>query len=677
MKKMISQLIALLPILLPGLVASTIGMSVGAQTPPVAKLTSVVPLPASAPPPFSVSFSALASTCSSLCQAHFDFGDGNVADVAPGDFLLAGNTYLLGGSYTATVTLTDSNGKKASASLSITITKGQTLGSYLNDCETQLGFQDANIPTNLSCNNAVLFAPNSIEGNTLPTDLVNDAVGYARVTDNVDLTFACRWLTNNVLSPTDGTVRFVPPFEKAQSVEMLIHNRQNGNTCFFEAAPRTIATSNGGAVNAVPATLVSLAVAARAAPNTSEAKFWYEPLALDNTLQCVDCHIAGPYIATPRIAPTLAQFGLLNNGHDTLGRYKDANNNVVGRFHAVGTTLVHFNDLAFSNNNPNTCANGCHSIGDKGAVNDVIPGGVQQLLPSITHVIDSAGNQRPSVSVTTSGVMPANAAPFDYSDYRWVNMDTPTNDDGDYETLIGLKQQYPQFYCKQPIDIVANVVGSPYHYSPNIFPDKLNRFNLQDGLVCLNADQSGGTCHDYQTRYKCGGWTAWQNQDDPRGTGDWEKRAGAGVCDLPTAIQARYNAGTTQSPNWIIAHGPPDRLAEFDNQGLICKNADQTNGQCSNYVVQFACDTPMGGVSAPTPLAKGANSNNIGTDEKTYVVTTLIAGWQASNITGRQIYVNGVAVTPGQWPLPPRTMDGKYYFTFSAGGLVFASWSIW
>ena len=67
----------------------------------------------------------------------------------------------------------------------------------------------------------------------------------------------------------------------------------------------------------------------------------------------------------------------------------------------------------------------------------------------------------------------------------------------------------------------------------------------------------------------------------------------------------------------------------------------------------------------------------MGTAKKTYVVTATMAGWQASNTSGRQIYVNGVPVTPGQWPLPPKTMDGKYYFTFTQGGVAYASWSFW
>jgi len=616
--------------LLIGTLALVTSISVYAQAAPVAKLTTVLPLPASAPPPFSVTFNGLDSTCVSPCKAHFDFGDGNTQDIAAGNAFLGSDTYLIGGTYTATMTITDGNGKKASASLTVNITKGQTLASYLNDCEQQLGFQDSNIPTNLSCNNAVLFAPNSIEGTTLATGLVNDAVGYARITDNVDLAFACRWLTNDTLSSTDGSVIFVPPFVKAQSVEMIIHNRQSGNTCFFEAAPQTLKTSNGGTVSQVPVALVSPAVAARAAPNTTQAKFWYEPLALDNTLQCVDCHIAGPYISTPRISAALGQFGLLNNGHDTFGRYPSGNNN-VGKYHAVGTTLAHFNDLALNNNviSANTCASGCHSLGEKGAVDDVFGAGkVQQLLPSITHVIDDAGNQRPSISVTTSGVMP----PFydDLSNYHWANLDTP-GDGTESENFAGAMNHVansiiPVMFsgydashpdanfnpeCTQPgpnnvpAQMDAHVVGVPndYAFSTNtmaLIADRLRTFNLKEGLVCLNSDQDQGhSCHDYTIRYLCSvnnqdGTPIWSNwySHPIASDGDHEERyRDNNICGgaTPIAIQAQFYAGGTS----MYVMGPNDRLARFSPYGLTCNSVDQVDNQCSNYVVRYDyCSLP-------------------------------------------------------------------------------------
>ncbi|HEX2583909.1 MAG TPA: hypothetical protein VHL14_02165, partial [Steroidobacteraceae bacterium] len=133
----------------------------------------------------------------------------------------------------------------------------------------------------------------------------------------------------------------------------------------------------------------------------------------------------------------------------------------------------------------------------------------------------------------------------------------------------------------------AHVIDSDEIINTNDAPDILNRFNLQDGLVCLNKDQPGGLCQNYQTRYLCNGrWTAWQDNDDPSYSGDWEQRNGfKNLCASPAGIQARYKTGS----KWIIFNGPPDRLVEFDNKGLVCHNADQNNFQCSNYVVRFEC----------------------------------------------------------------------------------------
>src|SRR6185436_8056107 len=56
-----------------------------------------------------------------------------------------------------------------------------------------------------------------------------------------------------------------------------------------------------------------------------------------------------------------------------------------------------------------------------------------------------------------------------------------------------------------------------------------------------------------------------------------------------TAIQAFTPSGR----GVLTLNGPKDRLAQFDAEGLECRNADQGAGQsCSNYVVKFAdCDS--------------------------------------------------------------------------------------
>jgi hypothetical protein len=299
--------------------------------------------------------------------------------------------------------------------------------------------------------------------------------------------------------------------------------------------------------------------------------------------------VAGPYIATatfngsPSIAPVLAQFGLLNDGHDTLA------NPSVTRYHAVGSNRSSSAfwgwDVIVANNNVpsnQTCASGCHSIGSKSKVSNIDdPTTFDQVIPSITDDI---------ADIVSAGVMPANASPT--SVYRWVNMSAPATlgDGGEYETLVELQQLYPKFYCSNPIALQAHVVGSNTVFDTRLVSQHLNRFNLQDGLVCLNADQGNGRCNDYQTRYLCDGtWTPWRNLDTPSSSGDWELRRGfPGLCASPTAIQARYQLPPPLAI-WFVINGFPDRLAEFDTNGLACNNFDQPSGGCSDYVVRFIC----------------------------------------------------------------------------------------
>src|SRR6478609_10076897 len=98
------------------------------------------------------------------------------------------------------------------------------LSAYVSTCKIDFGIT-TNMPA-LDCNiDGERFAGGAGKGS-----LVNDFVGYKRLTNYVDLVFACRWLSDG-----NGVFSGPGPFPKAASVELLIHNRQSGNTCFFES----------------------------------------------------------------------------------------------------------------------------------------------------------------------------------------------------------------------------------------------------------------------------------------------------------------------------------------------------------------------------------------------------------------------------------------------------------
>lgn len=88
----------------------------------------------------------------------------------------------------------------------------------------------------------------------------------------------------------------------------------------------------------------------------------------------------------------------------------------------------------------------------------------------------------------------------------------------------------------------------------------------------------------------------------------------------------------------------------------------------------FVC---TGACASATSLSRYQNSGPFGTTgERWFVVTDDINGWQASQIAGRTISVNGVVVAPGESPLPAK-VGGAYYFQFSGGSFTWASWSFW
>lgn len=512
----------------------------------------------------------------------------------------------------------------------------ETLQAYVQQCQNELHFSANEVPA-VDCHDGTLFAGGGVGP-------VNDFVGHRRINDAVDLVFACRWLNNTDPEPTYRDIT-------AASIELLIHNRQNGATCFFNAKDSYPTPIPDGDITlarrAVKTAIVSPTNFGSTHPNAND--YWLQPAELDakrvpaipisaatqtsdgkDSIRCVGCHVAGPYIASRDIALQLRAFGLLNDGHDTIIDMTAPNH-----YHAVGSSAYNtpnvgssafkaWDNIIYKNrideyvngaspalNTPDgkadpDCSGSCHSIGRNSKVGTLVNSDVS-LIPSLFSNIDEA---------------PGYFMAPDYdSDYRAVNMDTPVNgDSAEYETLTGLGIQYPNYFCSNPVSLEASAVDNNEFSEDQIdgvdsggntvfstaemglIPNKLRAFNTRDGLVCVNSDQSGGVCKDYQTAYYCNGnWTDFQNHT-PTSTGDNESRSGfSGLCARPTGIKARYNKGTAGSPDWVIFDGPNDRLAQFNTKGLICANADQGSGQtCSNYVVRFICPTDSSPIATPS-----------------------------------------------------------------------------
>ena len=88
-------------------------------------------------------------------------------------------------------------------------------------------------------------------------------------------------------------------------------------------------------------------------------------------------------------------------------------------------------------------------------------------------------------------------------------------------------------------------------------------------------------------------------------------------------------------------------------------------------------NTQQQAIDAGRDIARNQQSGSFNTTgEVWFVITENPNGWQASEVQGRRIYVNGTQVTAGQMPLPA-AINGRRYFRFTAGDRSWASWSFW
>ena len=232
-----------------------------------------------------------------------------------------------------------------------------------------------------------------------------DYIGYRKVTDQVDYAFICRWLKG------DKVAR-----QKAISVEATLHNRQNGQTCYFSA------------LDSMPPNAESKVSPMVVSPLASNAtSYWTTPADVNQNLRCINCHVSGVYIATPRIAPFLSKYGLLNNGHDTLSEVaaselSSPNPTANERYRAVVTPPASTSAFAQWNTQKHSLPGRLRLFrrlppGGRGTRRSRLDitakrKGPETVLPGIESIFFMINNV---------GAMP----PYQWdSHYRWINLDT-------------------------------------------------------------------------------------------------------------------------------------------------------------------------------------------------------------------------------------------------------------
>ncbi|KAK3108253.1 hypothetical protein FSP39_004202 [Pinctada imbricata] len=222
----------------------------------------------------------------------------------------------------------------------------------------------------------------------------------------------------------------------------------------------------------------------------------------------------------------------------------------------------------------------------------------------------------------------------------WMNNDTPTKGQGDFETIASLRYEYS--FCAKPQSIQCRTVADKMPVTMSLDGGVICDANV--GLVCRNADQSDNSCEDYEVSVycDCGGstpephvtkspipgstthiqgvpyapvpacqWTPWMNSHvkTTAVTGEFETisnlRLMYSFCEYPVKIECRDAASKT----------PYDKTAQLGvscdvNRGLLCDDLNQNSASgCLDYEVRVycadACQTPGSDQQgSPTPSPK-------------------------------------------------------------------------
>src|SRR5688572_21700751 len=316
---------------------------------------------------------------------------------------------------------------------------------YVDRCRTEVGFTTAEVkPMNCDTGDQFVFGGRAPE---------NDIIVHQRVNANVDMVAACRW--------GDGSPNGVT-YKNFLSLELLIHNRQNGATCFF-AAKETFTGPDPR--KPVSGAIVSITNFGSTRPNADD--YWMTPSEMNNKLllsnakpgdenfkeklQCVRCHSQGPYIASKRIAPYLANFGLLNDGHHTYSNFSADNH-----YYVVGSgphdepdpdhPLGNWNQLIFQSNTTSSCSASCHVLAKTSASGGLAP------IGDLESIIDPRTVLLPSIKTDIAELREGGMEPWeDDSPYHYTSFDQPGSDGADVETFTAAKTKYPVTgYCSAP-----------------------------------------------------------------------------------------------------------------------------------------------------------------------------------------------------------------------------------
>ena len=167
----------------------------------------------------------------------------------------------------------------------------------------------------------------------------------------------------------------------------------------------------------------------------------------------------------------------------------------------------------------------------------------------------------------------------------WMDSDDPTGA-GDWETLTSFPQT-----CMRPSGVQAQ-------RNDGSTSQLVTHIDKELGFWCINNEQNGPACADFEVRFCCPkwaagsdcteeeyGWTNWLNQDTPDMSGDWELTSYYGeldVCSNPIGVEAQ-----------VVSAGESDVTHISVDQGFWCLNEEQDGGDCADFEARFCCPKPV------------------------------------------------------------------------------------
>lgn len=188
------------------------------------------------------------------------------------------------------------------------------------------------------------------------------------------------------------------------------------------------------------------------------------------------------------------------------------------------------------------------------------------------------------------------------------------------------------------------------------------------GEVALFVDApSAGVYNSWQGNVQLTGLAAgeWHTVEIPLNIQALAALGGTG-CDLEFGVV--LNAASASEPY----HFDNMRFTGtiLNSEGAPDQGEEPPTGTDADFVCASTCLQAEAAGAPSSPMTLNT------TGEKWYVLSGKPAGWQASEIAGRTLSVNGV-VLPAGATFPVAAADGKWYLRFSAGEHAWASWSWW